>query len=441
MAVMFLAYAFDADRRELCLRSTTPLIAGAPIVWAHVAHEGVWKGHPKGPFELTRAHFERAVANHAARETPPKVDFDHETDFRPPGTALPARGWVQQLEVRDGEDGRAELWAEIELGAKAVEAHADGGYRFNSAVFSFDAVDRVTGEPIGFSLMRLALTDDPFIDGQQPIQLSAQGDTTMKKIRTLGAATDKVGELAALLGVTLDDAMEDPWKHLFDRIHALQAAATVETITEGGGAAAVELSGGAGEGEETEEETEETMELAGETDTGTDPAAQIAQLLEAAGVTTFDELLAKVTSASSEGAAAEAVLSARHQASALERRLSAAEAQLLSYRTEEANRSVEQLVQSGRLLDTGRAFARSLFLSDRKGFEAFTKGLPLAVPVGSHATGHEPPTETTPAIDEADPEVKEMRVWLSNAGIDKADADKIVLKRLSERGADGTTTA
>lgn len=172
-AGMLAAYALHATRRIIALRSQLPLInAEAPTAWVHVAYEGEWEGHSEGAFEFTRKVFDQIITNFERQQNAVKLDFDHETVFSDGPT--PARGWVHQLELRKRRKAPygVSLWALVEFGKEATTINRDGGYRFCSGVFEFDAVDRVTGKECGCEMTSLALTDSPFLDGQSPIKLS-----------------------------------------------------------------------------------------------------------------------------------------------------------------------------------------------------------------------------------------------------------------------------
>jgi|GEM_PF-6950778 len=383
----FSAYALGESTRVVCLRRSMPLIDSAPTTWVHIAVEGVWHGHPQGSFALTRSTFGSIVANFARRlGTPLPLDFDHERETKPLGEKLPARGWVHELEVR--EDG---LWGLVEFGQEAVEDHKRGAWRFCSAVIDFQATDRVTGEPAGPLMTSLALTDDPFILGQEPIRLSARQTTN--------------GERPMADETTQDDKTTNPGGGSDDGERQLSAADDAITAL----ATATGMS------------AEEVLTALA------NKAEAVAALLKGdAQVPETDVTLS----------ATQAQLSAHKKAlSAAEQRAKDVEAQLAKYREKEANDAVEALIGEGKLLDTGRAFARQLFLSNRKGYDEFVAGLPTAVPAKAHATKHTPPTEQTSAlpIPEDDTEVKELRLYLSNGGIRGAEADAIVRRRLAER--------
>lgn len=75
-------------------------------------------------------------------------------------------------------------------------------YRTCSPVIKFKARDRVTNKPIGADLLSVALTNDPFLDGLHPIQLTwtaAMSDITpeQKKADKLSADAEKAKAMAA----------------------------------------------------------------------------------------------------------------------------------------------------------------------------------------------------------------------------------------------------
>lgn len=168
-----------------------------------------------------------------------------------------------------------------------------------------------------------------------------------------------------------------------------------------------------------------------------DLGALLATFMEQHGVSA-EEILAALQPA--QDPAAEAVLSRRQgeTIAALNTRLAAAEKQLRAYAEREADEAVNALVSGGRILDTGRAEMRALYLSNRKAFDAVTGALPKVVPMGAHASAHEPPTQETPAINEDDEGIKSLRVMLGQAGIKGAKQDEAVRKHLAARRGDAT---
>lgn len=157
------------DRSLLALSSLVGLTGADPesrTTWIHVAPFGEWKGHSEGSFALTSEHFDSVRAVLANKSTPVSLDYEH-ASIRPKGGPTPAAGYANNVEVRS--DG---LWARVEFTQRAAELIRAGEYRFCSGVFDFASVDPETGEPLLCVLDTIALTNRPFIDGQQPIALS-----------------------------------------------------------------------------------------------------------------------------------------------------------------------------------------------------------------------------------------------------------------------------
>jgi phage I-like protein len=66
---------------------------------------GSWKGHSKGPFELTLQDLEQIKTNFDNGEVDIVVDFEHASLWN---EKAPATGWVKELFIKDEE-----LWAKV----------------------------------------------------------------------------------------------------------------------------------------------------------------------------------------------------------------------------------------------------------------------------------------------------------------------------------------
>ena len=168
-------HAADADgvvvRGEGC--EIAALLRDAPPapVWNQLTKLGAWRGHPAGPFEITRATNAEIVRNFKAtvnQRIP--VDFEHASEAD--GTAgsipvegAPAQGWIVDLDDR----GAAGLWGLVEWGERARSYILDGSYRFFSPAIRFGSKDRETGRPIGARMTSGALVNIPFLDGLMPL--------------------------------------------------------------------------------------------------------------------------------------------------------------------------------------------------------------------------------------------------------------------------------
>lgn len=164
--------------------------------WMHLATEGLYLGHPEHPdgVDFTPELFEQIVANlhrHpsyvAASDGPATTpvipfDFHHASEMDPrvgsvPQKGAPAPAWASELEVRTGEDGKAQLWGYVHLKDHMVaELDSDPpGYQWVSVAVWPESKDHVTNEDVGAVLTSVAFTNHPFIQGMVPIAATMRG--------------------------------------------------------------------------------------------------------------------------------------------------------------------------------------------------------------------------------------------------------------------------
>lgn len=127
--------------------------------------------HPLyGRFTVSKKVLEIMVANfeqhHPKPPTELVVDWEHTSAIEPPQKS-PAAGWIKGLVIKD--DG---LFADVEWTEEAASEIRAGEYRFISPEFNLNYRDKETGEPIGATLLAVALTNRPFIEGMLPVVLS-----------------------------------------------------------------------------------------------------------------------------------------------------------------------------------------------------------------------------------------------------------------------------
>jgi hypothetical protein len=166
------AYAFEHGNLR-ALRAFVPLVGdGGAVGPMHICMEGEWMGHPAGPFKITAGDIDQMIATFDPQKNPMMVDYGHRS-LNETGTPddLKAAGWVQTLEKRDGADG-AELWATVEWTPKAADAIKQGEFRYCSPVIDYQPIDRKSGAEGGVELFNVAITNQPFLDGQHPIRLT-----------------------------------------------------------------------------------------------------------------------------------------------------------------------------------------------------------------------------------------------------------------------------
>lgn len=188
-------------RRLVELRSEVPkalVSEDAARGWIHCARVGEWKGHPSGPFEFTRAVFKRIIANFKAEKEPVVLTYEHPR-YAGDGNPVIAAGWIHDLDLR-GDD----LYAQVEFTKRAAGYIREGEYRFCSVVVDFESVHRQSAEDIGPELFEIGLTNQPFLSGLRPIQLSrgAASETnrslSMKDMDLLKVALEELGKDASM---------------------------------------------------------------------------------------------------------------------------------------------------------------------------------------------------------------------------------------------------
>lgn len=182
--------------------------------WIHAANEGTYRGHHQGEFDLTRATFESFIANFRADPQfkqgnleldgktytggiEPVLQFDYEhASEQPsyegsiPSSGAPAIGWVLDLAIRNGPDGKAQLWAFAQLGEDIRRQIASNQYRSVSIAFCLDAVHWVSGADIGPMLTSIAFTNHPFMRDLIPVGVAASRRTSQPTRAGLRSTSD-----------------------------------------------------------------------------------------------------------------------------------------------------------------------------------------------------------------------------------------------------------
>jgi hypothetical protein len=179
-----------------------PVEAGPPkLVWNQLTKLGAFRGHPSGPFEITRMTNAEILRNFRATQNQKiPIDFEHASEQDPTAGAIPtegapAQGWIHDLDDR----GVAGLWGLVEWLEPARTYVKQGKYKFFSPAIRFGAKDRVTGQPIGARMTSGALTNNPFLDGMMPLAASDRG---------AGRAVDNMETIQMKLGEYEFDAAD-----------------------------------------------------------------------------------------------------------------------------------------------------------------------------------------------------------------------------------------
>lgn len=128
---------------------------------------GKWSHPSYGPIEITKADLATIVKNYETTARALVVDYDHGTDTGKTPEERKAAGWIKGLQIQEDGDSAA-LYAEVEATDEAYEYVKRGEYRFFSPTWTSDFTNKETGEPQGITLLRGAITNNPFIDGMHP---------------------------------------------------------------------------------------------------------------------------------------------------------------------------------------------------------------------------------------------------------------------------------
>lgn len=128
---------------------------------------GEWKAHPTGGFKITKEIIEKMVENYEAGERDVVVDYQH-LSLDGGADDAKAAGWTKKL-VNKGKDG---LWAVVEWTKKAAEMIKEKEYRYISPEFHLNYPNKETKKKQGATLLAIALTNRPFLEGMAPVALS-----------------------------------------------------------------------------------------------------------------------------------------------------------------------------------------------------------------------------------------------------------------------------
>jgi len=142
-----------------------------PCSTIQILRVGTFYSSKYGKFRVTQDMLDSMVKNFNERHPKPPtemvVDWEHMSGATEPPVKSPAAGWVKGLSIGDGK-----LFADVEWTAEAADEIRKREYRFISPEFHLNYLDKDTGKRIGATLLAIALTNRPFIEGMEPVVLS-----------------------------------------------------------------------------------------------------------------------------------------------------------------------------------------------------------------------------------------------------------------------------
>jgi len=135
-------------------------------------------------FKITKDDLLTLVANFRRKKNDTVIDYEHasETPEVAAGGAVPAAGWIKELE--DGPDADGVQWGRADFTEKARAMIAAKEYKYLSPVIAWGARDKNSGEPQGITLLCMALVNRPFLEALPAIQLSEAwtADDTVEQV-------------------------------------------------------------------------------------------------------------------------------------------------------------------------------------------------------------------------------------------------------------------
>jgi hypothetical protein len=193
--------------------------------WIHTATEGVYSGYPGGGADITREMLDQIVRNFksdprfkigpAGVGTGRVIPFDvaHISEMDPrvgdPLANEEAMAWGVDVQIKNGADGKAQLWTLAELGTEirtAIEANPPK-VNYVSIAFTPTATDPHTNAPIGALMTSVAFTNKPFIRELTPLAASTEAAQFLGRYcEPAGTPEEAVGEIRALLNLPLATA-------------------------------------------------------------------------------------------------------------------------------------------------------------------------------------------------------------------------------------------
>lgn len=231
-------------RGEGCELSVLARDARPAPVWNQLTKLGAWRGHPAGPFEITRQTNAEILRNFRATQNQRiPIDFEHASEAEETSGTIPTEGAPAQAWIIDLED-RADvgLWGLVDFLEPARTYVIEKKYRYFSPAIRFGSRDRETGKPIGARMTSGGFTNSPFLDGLQPLaaadrlgvpmldrpMLSSTFHADMRAAlgldgeATLDRCSAKCAELRDLC-MSADDAMMSQGVDLAPRMMSLKA--------------------------------------------------------------------------------------------------------------------------------------------------------------------------------------------------------------------------
>jgi phage I-like protein len=421
------AYVLDLKKkgRALVVSSMVALSAGitgrdasSRTTWIDVGPKGEWAGHADGPFVLDDATFDSIIKHFKKRKSAPQVDYGHGSLFEMDGQPRPAAGYILDLAIENNR-----LWAKVEFTKRAANYIRAGEYRFCSGVFCWNVTDTESGDSVYAILDSIALTNRPFIDGQNPIMLSHIPSNkrilnTMNKAKLLEALAglddetseekvmEKLKEMAKKeeeeVKAASDLKAKDEEAKIEEKTEVKVEETKMEEKKDEKKANLVESETALFEafGMSTDELVALLLEKADEVKallTADKAEAEVVELTDEATEEELDEELAEATEGDMELPAS--TMAALSQVRSLSVEVKQLRTQLKKQDGDVLEKEVDALISVGKILPSSKKEYLALAKSAPAQFRALSKQLPVIVPMGKETPAEAKAVELTENAD------------------------------------------
>lgn len=186
-----------------------------PDGWFHICNVGSFL-HSKGLQVINREDLASMVAKFKPTLL---IDYDHLS--HDPSQKTEAAGWVDQLEIRNGD----QLWARARWSSEGIQKLEGGVYRFQSPVFN---VEKKKDGLHPIELLRIALTNDPNLKGLTPLSNRREDKEVPTPIKNKGEVMNKdmILQLTGLPETATDEEINSSLSGLQGRLSGIEAIET-----------------------------------------------------------------------------------------------------------------------------------------------------------------------------------------------------------------------
>lgn len=182
--------------------------------WIHIFPAGTSMGYDgRGPYILRDADQASSVIQASMRsKVDLMIDRDHQKDLLPPGTPVPAAGWIKELQWR--EDG---LHARVEWTESAQTQMKSKEFRYISPVFKVNPKTREVTQ-----VLRASLTNLPNLELTAVASQEINQTSNTEEINSMDKSLLAIAALMALTNPANAEAIVTAAQERFTKLESLE---------------------------------------------------------------------------------------------------------------------------------------------------------------------------------------------------------------------------